>query len=91
MADIYLLATDPRNIQNPTLFGKKLALTLSASLSPPSLLRHVLSFSLRYKRYKLGNVKDFSSLFFPEKEALLTILQNFENKTGEQVVPLSFG
>lgn len=36
----------------------------------------------RYKRYKLGDVKDFSSLFFPEKENLLKILDYFEHKTG---------
>lgn len=36
----------------------------------------------RYKRYKLGNVKAFDSLFFPEKPNLLRILNHFENKTG---------
>lgn len=39
----------------------------------------------RYKRYKLGDVKDFDSLFFPEKANLLRILDHFENKTGESV------
>lgn len=36
----------------------------------------------RYKRYRLSSVKDFSSLFFPDKENLLKILDHFENKTG---------
>ena len=40
--------------------------------------------SFRYQRYKLGDVKGFDSLFFPEKAKLLEILQNFENKTGER-------
>ncbi|CAM9870332.1 unnamed protein product, partial [Laminaria digitata] len=36
-----------------------------------------------YKRFKLSNEKDFSSLFFPEKDAILGLLHHFENKTGE--------
>lgn len=36
----------------------------------------------RYKRYRLSEDKHFSSLFFPEKAELLTLLDNFQNKTG---------
>lgn len=38
----------------------------------------------RYKRYRLSDGKDFTSLFFPEKESLLKLLQHFECKSGEQ-------
>ena len=38
---------------------------------------------IRYKRYKLSDGKDFSSLFFPEKEAMLKLLQHFADKSGE--------
>eukprot|EP00752_Nemacystus_decipiens_P016296 g14573.t1 len=41
---------------------------------------------LRYKRYKLGDVKDFDSLFFPEKDSLLKILANFEAKRGRYAI-----
>ena len=53
----------------------------------PSLLvaRLLILPSVRYKRYKLGDVKSFDSLFFPEKAKLIKILENFENKTGEKV------
>ena len=37
----------------------------------------------RYKRYKLSDGKDFSSLFFPEKDAMLKLLQHFADKSGE--------
>ncbi|CAN0082389.1 unnamed protein product [Ectocarpus sp. 12 AP-2014] len=39
-----------------------------------------------YKRYKLGDVKDFDSLFFPEKEKLLRALENFEAKRGRYAI-----
>ena len=38
----------------------------------------------RYKRFKLSDDKDFSSLFFPEKDDMLKLLEHFENKTGEE-------
>ncbi|CAN0107280.1 unnamed protein product [Ectocarpus sp. 12 AP-2014] len=41
---------------------------------------------LRYKRYRLGDVKDFDSLFFPEKEKLLRALENFEAKRGRYAI-----
>lgn len=41
----------------------------------------------RYKRYKLGDTKDFDTLFFPEKDGLLNILHNFQNKTGVVCYP----
>lgn len=44
----------------------------------------LICLTARYKRYKLGGVKSFDSLFFPEKTKLLKILDNFENKTGER-------
>lgn len=43
----------------------------------------------RYKRYRLSDGKDFSSLFFPEKEALLRVLEHFEKKSGKQPRPLA--
>ncbi|CAM9351159.1 unnamed protein product [Ascophyllum nodosum] len=46
----------------------------------------VESTVLRYKRYKLGDLKDFDSLFFPEKENLLKILANFEEKKGRYAI-----
>eukprot|EP00752_Nemacystus_decipiens_P011862 g10522.t1 len=40
----------------------------------------------KYKRYRLSDGKDFSSLFFPEKEALLRVLDHFENKSGKYAI-----
>ncbi|CAN0433199.1 unnamed protein product [Ascophyllum nodosum] len=37
----------------------------------------------KYKRYRLSEGKDFSSLFFPEKESLLRLLRHFEDKSGK--------
>ncbi|CAN0351525.1 unnamed protein product, partial [Ectocarpus sp. 12 AP-2014] len=39
-----------------------------------------------YKRYMLGDVKDFDSLFFPEKEKLLRALENFQAKRGRYAI-----
>eukprot|EP00588_Corethron_pennatum_P030582 CAMPEP_0194317894 /NCGR_PEP_ID=MMETSP0171-20130528/14576_1 /TAXON_ID=218684 /ORGANISM="Corethron pennatum, Strain L29A3" /LENGTH=758 /DNA_ID=CAMNT_0039074625 /DNA_START=403 /DNA_END=2679 /DNA_ORIENTATION=+ len=36
-----------------------------------------------YKRYKLSDEKTFDSLFFPEKESLLNLVEHFKNKTGK--------
>ena len=36
-----------------------------------------------YKRFKLSDEKEFSSLFFPEKDDMLKLLKHFEDKTGE--------
>ncbi|CAN0187717.1 unnamed protein product, partial [Discosporangium mesarthrocarpum] len=40
----------------------------------------------RYKRYKLSEEKDFSSLFFPEKENLMQLLKRFEERTGKYAI-----
>ncbi|CAN0083822.1 unnamed protein product, partial [Ectocarpus sp. 8 AP-2014] len=40
----------------------------------------------KYKRYRLSDGKDFGSLFFPEKDALLRILQHFEDKSGKYAI-----
>ncbi|CAM9769918.1 unnamed protein product [Ectocarpus fasciculatus] len=40
-----------------------------------------------YKRYKLGDVKNFDSLFFPEKEKLLGTLEAFQAKRGKYKLP----
>lgn len=40
-----------------------------------------------YKRYELSEEKTFSSLFFPQKSALLYILDHFKNKTGKFAIP----
>jgi len=39
------------------------------------------------RRYKLSNRKTFSSLFFPEKQSLLSTLESFSKKTGRYAVP----
>lgn len=44
----------------------------------------IISRGVRYKRYKLGELKDFDSLFFPAKDNLLRIVANFEAKQGEK-------
>merc|ERR1719247_3972051 len=47
-----------------------------------------------FKRYELSNEKTFSSLFFPEKEPLLYLLDHFANKTGKFSIegfPLKLG
>ncbi|CAN0480808.1 unnamed protein product, partial [Scytosiphon promiscuus] len=53
----------------------------------PDLTRHSplldTRFRHRYKRYRLGNEKAFDTLFFPEKELLLKILDTFQHKTGQ--------
>jgi len=36
-----------------------------------------------YKRYQLSDEKTFESLFFKEKETILSIVNNFTNKTGK--------
>ena len=36
-----------------------------------------------FLRYKLSDEKTFDSLFFPEKEQLLKILEHFRGKTGQ--------
>eukprot|EP00904_Undaria_pinnatifida_P012176 jgi/Undpi1/8089/HiC_scaffold_24.g10561.m1 len=40
----------------------------------------------KYKRYKLSDGKDFSSLFFPEKDAMLKLLQHFADKSGKYAI-----
>jgi len=42
--------------------------------------------SQKYKRYRLSDNKQFDSLFFRDKEALLTLLDNFQNKRGKYAV-----
>eukprot|EP00927_Polykrikos_kofoidii_P058015 TRINITY_DN522_c0_g1_i3.p1 TRINITY_DN522_c0_g1~~TRINITY_DN522_c0_g1_i3.p1 ORF type:complete len:786 (+),score=150.20 TRINITY_DN522_c0_g1_i3:93-2360(+) len=43
--------------------------------------------SLRsYKRYKLSDEKSFASLFFDEKQGLLSILQHFSKKSGKYAI-----
>lgn len=55
---------------------------------PPTFLLHDFCWACdvwrlnRYQSYKLGEVKDFDSLFFPEKKNLLKILEHFQKKTG---------
>jgi len=40
-----------------------------------------------YKRYELSSEKTFDSLFFPEKQQLLYLLDHFQAKTGKFAVP----
>lgn len=39
-----------------------------------------------YKRYELSSEKTFRSLFFPEKDRLMKILENFDKKTGKYAI-----
>ena len=39
-----------------------------------------------YKRYALSNDKTFSSLFFPEKDRVLSMLERFEKKEGKYAI-----
>eukprot|EP00904_Undaria_pinnatifida_P012172 jgi/Undpi1/8085/HiC_scaffold_24.g10557.m1 len=39
-----------------------------------------------YKRFKLSDEKEFSSLFFPEKDDMLKLLKHFEDKTGKYAI-----
>ena len=41
----------------------------------------------KYKRYKLSDAKTFDSLFFPEKDPLLRVLEHFKNKSGKYAIP----
>lgn len=59
--------------------------TQSQTLTTPLLCAPTPTTGARYKRYRLSDGKDFDSLFFPEKEALLRVLEHFENKSGEKM------
>jgi len=39
------------------------------------------------RRYPLSDAKTFDSLFFPEKDSLLKLISNFENKQGKFAIP----
>mmetsp|Transcript_30120 Transcript_30120/g.76081 ORF Transcript_30120/g.76081 Transcript_30120/m.76081 type:complete len:731 (+) Transcript_30120:76-2268(+) len=41
----------------------------------------------KYRRYKLSDEKTFKSLFFPEKETLLKIIEDFEKRSGKYAIP----
>ncbi|CAE8612404.1 unnamed protein product [Polarella glacialis] len=40
-----------------------------------------------YRRYKLADEKTFRSLFFPEKEVLVQLLDHFKNRSGKYAIP----
>eukprot|EP00798_Chlamydomonas_sp_ICE-L_P007965 gene7965-1181_t len=40
-----------------------------------------------YKRYKLGEERTFTSLFIPEKEAILNLVRAFQEKRGKFAIP----
>jgi hypothetical protein len=40
-----------------------------------------------YKRYKLSDKKTFDSLFFPEKDDMLRLFENFLKKKGKYAIP----
>jgi mitochondrial chaperone BCS1 len=42
--------------------------------------------SAKYKRYKLSDEKTLDSLFFPQKESLLKLVDHFQDKTGKYSV-----
>eukprot|EP00929_Paragymnodinium_shiwhaense_P036800 TRINITY_DN1968_c0_g1_i1.p1 TRINITY_DN1968_c0_g1~~TRINITY_DN1968_c0_g1_i1.p1 ORF type:complete len:708 (-),score=184.45 TRINITY_DN1968_c0_g1_i1:117-2180(-) len=41
----------------------------------------------KYRRYRLSDDKTFASLFFPEKDALLKLLDDFKNRKGKYSIP----
>mmetsp|Transcript_58405 Transcript_58405/g.139291 ORF Transcript_58405/g.139291 Transcript_58405/m.139291 type:complete len:731 (+) Transcript_58405:75-2267(+) len=41
----------------------------------------------QYRRYKLSDEKTFKSLFFPEKDTLLKIIEDFQNRSGKYAIP----
>jgi mitochondrial chaperone BCS1 len=45
------------------------------------------SGGISYRRYKLSDEKTFGSLFFPEKESLLGLIDHFNNKSGKYGIP----
>jgi chaperone BCS1 len=45
------------------------------------------SNGMLYTRYKLSNEKTFDSLFFPQKDTLLSLIQHFTNKSGKYAIP----
>jgi chaperone BCS1 len=45
------------------------------------------SKDITYKRYKLSENKTFESLFFKEKENLLSLIDHFNEKTGKYSIP----
>ncbi|KAL3919481.1 MAG: hypothetical protein SGILL_003731 [Bacillariaceae sp.] len=45
------------------------------------------SNAISYKRYKLSDEKTFDSLFFKEKESLLSLIDHFNAKTGKYAIP----
>jgi len=44
------------------------------------------SDAITYKRYTLSDEKSFDSLFFPEKESLLDLVDHFRAKTGKYAI-----
>eukprot|EP00529_Nitzschia_sp_RCC80_P009460 CAMPEP_0113495692 /NCGR_PEP_ID=MMETSP0014_2-20120614/29739_1 /TAXON_ID=2857 /ORGANISM="Nitzschia sp." /LENGTH=771 /DNA_ID=CAMNT_0000389595 /DNA_START=60 /DNA_END=2375 /DNA_ORIENTATION=- /assembly_acc=CAM_ASM_000159 len=42
---------------------------------------------IRYKKHKLSDRKTFDSLFFREKQELLTLIDNFRSKSGIYAIP----
>mmetsp|Transcript_12067 Transcript_12067/g.19403 ORF Transcript_12067/g.19403 Transcript_12067/m.19403 type:complete len:774 (-) Transcript_12067:940-3261(-) len=45
------------------------------------------SGNMHYKRYKLSDNKTFESLYFEQKQDLLTLIDHFKNKTGKYSIP----
>ncbi|CAM9351235.1 unnamed protein product [Ascophyllum nodosum] len=77
---MYTLVAEPEPVGKPQKPGQSREAEGSAKKGV------VKSTVLRYKRYKLGDLKDFDSLFFPEKRNLLKILSNFEEKKGRYAI-----
>mmetsp|Transcript_70675 Transcript_70675/g.113919 ORF Transcript_70675/g.113919 Transcript_70675/m.113919 type:complete len:621 (-) Transcript_70675:219-2081(-) len=40
-----------------------------------------------YRRFRLSSQKTFASIFFPEKEALLLMVDHFQKRTGKYAIP----
>ena len=43
--------------------------------------------SFKYKRYKLSDQKTFASIFFRERETILKLLADFQEKAGKYAIP----
>ena len=83
---IHLLPSANRTPQTPLSYSTFSPATPTSSSSR----RQHRVYRCRYKRYRLGNDKAFDTLFFPEKELLLKILDNFQHKTGQRRPLFSF-
>lgn len=56
-------------------------------LSAASASEDKTKTAMLYKKYKLADTRTFSSFFHPEKEQVLTLVDQFQNKRGKFAIP----